>query len=200
MDAYGLLDETPLDLNSLLHKLQGQVSSQWYLFGLAIGVPIDVLKQFIHYSEQDCLVEPLDYILAKASSRSANVAGGSQSSQLNLPTITMVCGIRCIHTNCYNYSMCTTLFTSFHWQIPWKHLMRLMLSLLKIPHHQNPQGIEEVSTVTPVPLSTAIVSSFSEDQGEIQLFLCNPWKKIIFFVAVVHPNHNLGIWHCIHLR
>ena len=63
MDTYGLLDEIPLDLNSLLHKLQGQVTSQWYQFGLAIGVPINILEQFNHHSEEDCLVEVLDYWL-----------------------------------------------------------------------------------------------------------------------------------------
>ena len=44
-------------------KLQGQVSKQWYQFGLALGLPMDVLEEFNHYSEDDCLVEVLDHWL-----------------------------------------------------------------------------------------------------------------------------------------
>ena len=38
-----------------------QVSKQWYQFGLALGLTMDVLEEFNHYSEDDCLVEVLDY-------------------------------------------------------------------------------------------------------------------------------------------
>ena len=62
-DTYGFLEETPLNLNSLIHKLQGQVNTQWYQFGLAIGVPQEILEQLNHYSEYDCVVEVLDYWL-----------------------------------------------------------------------------------------------------------------------------------------
>ena len=60
---YGQLEEIPLDLKSLLQKLQGQISKQWYQFGLALGLPMDVLEGFNLYSEEDCLVEVLDYWL-----------------------------------------------------------------------------------------------------------------------------------------
>ena len=63
MDTYGFLEETPLNLNSLIHKLQGQVNTQWYQFGLAIGVPEEILGQLNHYSECDRVVEVLDYWL-----------------------------------------------------------------------------------------------------------------------------------------
>ena len=55
--------ETPLDLKSLSQKLQGQVSKQWYQFGLTLGLPMDVLEGFNLYSKEDCLVEVLDYWL-----------------------------------------------------------------------------------------------------------------------------------------
>ena len=48
---------------SLVHALQGQVSSKWYSFGLAIGVPKQVLNQLKHDSDEDCLVEVFDYWL-----------------------------------------------------------------------------------------------------------------------------------------
>ena len=53
----------PLDLNSLLTLLQGHVTSKWYQFGLALGVPKKILDQLINYSEEDSLVEVLDYWL-----------------------------------------------------------------------------------------------------------------------------------------
>ena len=58
------LGETPIcDLNSLLHTLQRQISSKWYSFGLALGVPKEMLNQLKDYSDEECLVEVLDYWL-----------------------------------------------------------------------------------------------------------------------------------------
>ena len=57
-----ILDEPPT-LSSLLHELQGQTTSQWYQFGLALGVPKEILEQLTNYSEEDCIVELLDYWL-----------------------------------------------------------------------------------------------------------------------------------------
>ena len=60
------IDEVHLDLNSLLHRLKGDVvaiNSQWYLFGLSIGVPQDFLEKLKEYPENDRLVEVLDYWL-----------------------------------------------------------------------------------------------------------------------------------------
>ena len=49
----------PPNLNSLLHLLQGQVTSKWYQFGLALGVSNMILDQLTEYSEEDSLVEVL---------------------------------------------------------------------------------------------------------------------------------------------
>jgi hypothetical protein len=56
--------DCPPNLNSLLqHLLHGQVTSKWYQFGLALGVPKEILNQLTDYSEEDSLVELLDYWL-----------------------------------------------------------------------------------------------------------------------------------------
>lgn len=52
-----------IDLHHLLIKLKDKHSSQWYLYGLAIGVPKEILNQLQDYSEEDCLTEVLDYWL-----------------------------------------------------------------------------------------------------------------------------------------
>lgn len=59
-----------LTLNNLLVKLQGRVSSNWYNFGLAIGIPHAILEQLKDYSDKDALVEVLDYWLKNHLSRS----------------------------------------------------------------------------------------------------------------------------------
>jgi hypothetical protein len=44
----------------LLHTLKGQISdSEWYQFGVAIGVPRRVLNQIENYSEESRLAEAL---------------------------------------------------------------------------------------------------------------------------------------------
>ena len=53
----------PPDLNSLLYVLKGQMTTRWYQFGLAIGIPIPFLKQLIDQPEENRLVELLDYWL-----------------------------------------------------------------------------------------------------------------------------------------
>ena len=60
---YSQLEETPVNLKRLLEKLQGQISKQWYQLGLTLGLPMDVLEGFNLYSEDDCLIEVLDYWL-----------------------------------------------------------------------------------------------------------------------------------------
>ena len=48
----------------MLNTLQNQISdSQWYQFGVAIGVPRRVLNQIENYSEESRLAEVLDYWL-----------------------------------------------------------------------------------------------------------------------------------------
>ena len=59
-----------LTLNNLLVKLQGEVSSNWYEFGLVIGIPDAILEQLKDYSDKDALVEVLDYWLKNHSFRS----------------------------------------------------------------------------------------------------------------------------------
>ena len=56
-------ETTVCDLNNLVHTLRGQVSSQWYSFGLALGAPKEILNQLKHHSDEECLVEVLDYWL-----------------------------------------------------------------------------------------------------------------------------------------
>ena len=58
-----------IDLNSLVHALQGQFSSKWYSFGLAIGVPKEMLNQLKHHSDDGCLVEVLDHWLKNHPSK-----------------------------------------------------------------------------------------------------------------------------------
>lgn len=52
-----------INLDSLVLNLQGRVSSQWYQFGSALGVPEKILNQLVGYSDKDALVEVLDYWL-----------------------------------------------------------------------------------------------------------------------------------------
>ena len=61
---YTAISETVIcDLNGLLPALRGQISSKWYSFGLAIGVPKQILNQLKYYPDEECLVEVLDYWL-----------------------------------------------------------------------------------------------------------------------------------------
>ena len=52
-----------IDLNNLMIRLQGQISSQWYQFGLVLGVPKEIMGQWSHQSETEHLAEVLDYWL-----------------------------------------------------------------------------------------------------------------------------------------
>ena len=56
-------DTLVCDLNSLVYTLREQFSSKWYSFGLAIGVPKEILNQLKHYSDEECLIEVLNYWL-----------------------------------------------------------------------------------------------------------------------------------------
>ena len=57
-------ERTHLDLNSLLHRLSGKIpDSQWYQFGLTIGVSKRILNQLEHYPAESRLAELLDYWL-----------------------------------------------------------------------------------------------------------------------------------------
>ena len=50
-------------MSNLLQKLKGQITSQWYEFGLKLGVPKDIVDQLNNYSDEDRTVEILDYWL-----------------------------------------------------------------------------------------------------------------------------------------
>ena len=53
--------DEPFSLSNLLQQLKGQISSQWYQFGLNLGIPKDILHQLNNYSNEDRTVEILDY-------------------------------------------------------------------------------------------------------------------------------------------
>lgn len=62
-----LLITEGINLDSLVLNLQGRVSSHWYQFGSALGVPEKILNQLVGYSDKDALVEVLDYWLGHHS-------------------------------------------------------------------------------------------------------------------------------------
>ena len=53
--------DEPISLSNLLQQLKGQITNQWYQFGLELGVPKDILDQLNNYSDEDRTVEILDY-------------------------------------------------------------------------------------------------------------------------------------------
>ena len=64
MDACHFSVEESMNLNSLLLKLRGCIDAkQWYQFGVAIGVPKDVLDLLKGYDEEQCMIELADYWL-----------------------------------------------------------------------------------------------------------------------------------------
>lgn len=61
---YSAYRQAPPDLDSLVSTLQGQLSnSQWYQFGMNIGVPQWVLNKLEHYPEEHRLAKMLSYWL-----------------------------------------------------------------------------------------------------------------------------------------
>ena len=59
--------EGKLDLESILAYLRGRVTFQWYKFGAALGLPSNVLENFVKdsekYSEEKALKKVLEYWL-----------------------------------------------------------------------------------------------------------------------------------------
>ena len=82
-----LEDSVQLTLNNLLTRLQGRVSSHWYQFGSALGVPKDILEELSDYLDEDALVEILDYWLRNCHQPSwqevANVVKKAELSDFN---------------------------------------------------------------------------------------------------------------------
>ena len=59
-----ILSDKPLDFDSLLLKLKDNIDTKsWYQFGMAIGVPKDILEQLKHYPEVERMIELADYWL-----------------------------------------------------------------------------------------------------------------------------------------
>ena len=62
------LDIPSVNLDSLLIQLRPQVATDWYQFGQAAGIEIDVLKGFSrNCSPEECIVETLDYWLRNST-------------------------------------------------------------------------------------------------------------------------------------
>ena len=60
--------DSSLTLDSLLIQLRPQVTSEWYKFGLALGISEEVLK-YLGYPSEECIVEMLDYWLRNHGSK-----------------------------------------------------------------------------------------------------------------------------------
>ena len=60
---FPLNTEEPITLSSLLQKFKGDITSQWYQFGLELRVSKDILDQLNSYSDKERTVEILDYWL-----------------------------------------------------------------------------------------------------------------------------------------
>ena len=52
-----------LNLDSLLIQLRVQVTPKWHEFGVAVGVPEDLLEQYSNYPADERLIEVLNYWL-----------------------------------------------------------------------------------------------------------------------------------------
>ena len=53
-----------LNLDSLLIQLRAHVTPKWYEFGIAIGVPEELLHQYSSYPADERLIEVLNYLLS----------------------------------------------------------------------------------------------------------------------------------------
>ena len=58
-----------LTLDNLLIQLRPQVTSEWYKFGLALGVAEEVLNKYLGYPSEECIVEMLDNWLRNHGSK-----------------------------------------------------------------------------------------------------------------------------------
>ena len=52
-----------VNLDSLLIQLRLQVTPKWHQFGVAIGIPDEILEQYSNYPADERLMEVLDYWL-----------------------------------------------------------------------------------------------------------------------------------------
>ena len=58
-----------LNLDSLLIQLRVQVTPKWHQFGIAIGMPEDLLQQYSSYPADERLIEVLNYWLNNHQNR-----------------------------------------------------------------------------------------------------------------------------------
>ena len=56
------IDKT-VNLDSLLIQLQFQVTPKWHQFGVAVGIPKEILEQYSSYPADERLMKVLDYWL-----------------------------------------------------------------------------------------------------------------------------------------
>ena len=52
-----------VNLDLLLILLKEELTPRWYEFGLIVGVPKDVMDNYLGYPSDQCLIELLDYWL-----------------------------------------------------------------------------------------------------------------------------------------
>ena len=64
-------DSVCVNLDNLLFQLRPQVTSQWYQFGLAVGIENETLGRFAEQCAQpeDCIVEMLDHWLRNTTEK-----------------------------------------------------------------------------------------------------------------------------------
>ena len=60
---FPLIADDSLTLDSLLIQLRPQVTPIWYQFGVALGIPEEVLNNCVGYPDEECIVEVLDHWL-----------------------------------------------------------------------------------------------------------------------------------------
>ena len=60
---------TVVDLDSLLILLKDDLTPKWYDFGLAVGVPQELMDSYSGYPPDQCLTEVLDYWLRHHASQ-----------------------------------------------------------------------------------------------------------------------------------
>ena len=59
-----------LTLDSLLIQLRPEVTPIWYQFGVALGIPEEVLNNCVGYPDEECIVEVLDHWLRNYKGKS----------------------------------------------------------------------------------------------------------------------------------
>ena len=58
-----VISDSRLNLNMLLIQLRDQVTPRWYELGIALGIQKETLDDLSRYSQEQCIVEFLDYWL-----------------------------------------------------------------------------------------------------------------------------------------